>query len=175
HAQFETIHPFLDGNGRIGRLLITALLEQWGLLNEPLLYLSGYLKRHQNEYYRLLSAVRTDGDWETWIAFFLEGVAQAAAEAERNIVEVATLVTTDRRRLLAAPKAGSAAYRLFEMLPMMPRFTVERARQQLHTSFPTANAAVRMLAELGIVTEMTGQRKNRSFGYQAYINLLSEE
>jgi Fic family protein len=175
HAQFETIHPFLDGNGRIGRLLITALLEQWGLLNEPLLYLSGYLKRHQNEYYRLLSAVRSDGDWETWIAFFLEGVAQAAAEAERNIIEVATLVTTDRRRLLAAPKAGSAAYRLFEMLPMMPRFTVERARQHLDTSFPTANSAIRLLTELGIVTEMTGQRKNRSFGYQAYIELLSEE
>lgn len=175
HAQFETIHPFLDGNGRLGRLLITALLEQWGLLNEPLLYLSGYLKRHQNEYYRLLSATRTDGDWEAWIAFFLEGVAQAAAEAERNIVEVATLVTTDRRRLLAAPKAGSAAYRLFEMLPMMPRFTVERARQQLDTSFPTANAAVRLLTELGIVTEMTGQRKNRSFGYQEYIELLTEK
>jgi Fic family protein len=175
HAQFETIHPFLDGNGRLGRLLIAALLEQWGLLNEPLLYLSGYLKRHQNEYYRLLSATRTDGDWEAWIAFFLEGVAQAAAEAERNIVEVATLVTTDRRRLLAAPKAGSAAYRLFEMLPMMPRFTVERARQQLDTSFPTANAAVRLLTELGIVTEMTGQRKNRSFGYQEYIELLTEK
>lgn len=175
HAQFETVHSFLDGNGRIGRLLITALLEQWGLLNEPLLYLSGYLKRHQNEYYRLLSAVRSDGDWEAWIAFFLEGVAQAAGEAERNIVEVATLVTTDRRRLLAAPKAGSAAYRLFEMLPMMPRFTVERARQHLDTSFPTANAAVRLLTELGIVKEMTGQRKNRSFGYQAYIELLSEE
>lgn len=175
HAQFETIHPFLDGNGRIGRLLITALLEQWGLLNEPLLYLSGYLKRHQNEYYRLLSAVRADGDWEAWISFFLEGVAQAAGEAESNIVEVATLVTTDRRRLLAAPNAGSAAYRLFEMLPMMPRFTVERARQHLDTSFPTANAAVKLLTELGIVTEMTGQRKNRSFSYQAYIELLSEE
>lgn len=109
HAQFETIHPFLDGNGRIGRLLITALLEQWGLLKEPLLYLSGYLKRHQNEYYRLLSATRTDGDRETWIAFFLEGVAEAAAEAERNIVEVATLVTSDRRRLLTANRFSPPA------------------------------------------------------------------
>ena len=175
HAQFETIHPFLDGNGRIGRLLITALLEQWGLLREPLLYLSAYLKRHQDHYYRLLSTTRTDGNWEAWVAFFLEGVAQAAAEAERTIVEVATLVTSDRRRLLEAPKAGSAAYRLFEMLPMMPRFTVERARQQLDTSFPTANAAVKLLTELGIVTEMTGQRKNRSFGYQRYIELLAKD
>jgi len=175
HAQFETIHPFLDGNGRIGRLLITALLEQWGLLREPLLYLSGYLKRHQEHYYRLLSATRTDGNWEAWVSFFLEGVAHAAAEAERNIVDVATLVTADRRRLLEAPKAGSAAYRLFDMLPMMPRFTVERARQQLATSFPTANAAVKLLTELGIVTEMTGQRKNRSFGYQRYIELLAKD
>ncbi|HZV67382.1 MAG TPA: Fic family protein, partial [Telluria sp.] len=103
------------------------------------------------------------------------GVAHAAAEAERNIVDVATLVTADRRRLLEAPKAGSAAYRLFDMLPMMPRFTVERARQQLATSFPTANAAVKLLTELGIVTEMTGQRKNRSFGYQRYIELLAKD
>jgi Fic family protein len=175
HAQFETIHPFLDGNGRIGRLLIAALLEHWGLLKEPLLYLSGYLKRHQNEYYRLLSAVRSEGSWEAWVAFFLEGVAEAAGEAERNIVAVATLVTADRRRLLNTPKAGSTTYRLFELLPMMPRFTVERARQQLDTSFPTANAAIKLLAELGIVTEMTGQRKNRSFGYQRYIDLLANE
>lgn len=174
HAQFETIHPFLDGNGRIGRLLITALLEHSGLLQEPLLYLSGYLKRHQNAYYSLLSAIRTDGNWEAWITFFLEGVAQAAGEAERSVVEVATLVTADRRRLLNSPKTGNAAYRLFEMLPMMPRFTVELVRKQLDTSFPTANAAVKLLTDLGIVTEMTGQRKNRSFGYQRYIELLAK-
>lgn len=173
HAQFETIHPFLDGNGRIGRLLITALLEHWHLLNEPLLYLSGYLKRNQTEYYRLLSATRTDGAWEAWVSFFLIGVAEAATEAERSIVDVATLVTADRRRLLASSKASSAAFRLFELLPMMPRFTVERVRQQLTTSFPTANAAVKLLTELGIVMEMTGQRKNRTFGYQHYIALLA--
>jgi Fic family protein len=174
HAQFETIHPFLDGNGRIGRLLIAALLEQWGLLREPLLYLSGYLKRYQAEYYRLLSGIRTEGNWEAWVSFFLDGVTAAAMEAERSIVEIATLVAADRRRLLDSPKSGSAAYRLFEMLPMMPRFTVERARQKLVTSFPTANAAVKALADLGIVTEMTGQRKNRSFGYQTYIELLAK-
>ncbi|MEO6856303.1 MAG: Fic family protein [Rhodoferax sp.] len=173
HAQFETIHPFLDGNGRIGRLLIAALLEHWGLLSEPLMYLSGYLKQHQLEYYRRLSATRADGDWESWVAFFLEGVESAAGSAERNIIEVASLVAADRKRLLQSPKAGPASYRLFELLPMMPRFTIERVRQQLDTSFPTATAAVKVLEELGIVTEMTGQKKNRSYSYQAYVELLS--
>ena len=173
HAQFETIHPFLDGNGRIGRLLIAALFEHWGLLSEPLMYLSGYLKQHQAEYYRRLSAIRTEGDWESWVTFFLEGVATAASDAEKNIIEVASLVATDRRRLLQSAKAGPASYRLFEMLPMMPRFTIERVRQQLDTSFPTATAAVKVLEDLGIVTEMTGQKKNRSYSYHAYVELLS--
>ena len=173
HAQFETIHPFLDGNERIGRLLIAALFEHWGLLSEPLMYLSGYLKQHQSEYYRRLSAIRTEGDWESWISFFLEGVASAAADAEKSIIAVASLVAADRRHLLQSPKAGPASYRLFEMLPMMPRFTIERVRQQLNTTFPTATAAVKALEELGIVMEMTGQKKNRSYSYQAYIELLS--
>jgi len=173
HGQFETIHPFLDGNGRLGRLLIGALLEQWGLLAEPLLYLSGYLKKHQAEYYRQLSIIRTEGDWESWIAFFLEGVGSAAAEAERSIIDVASLVTADRRRLLESPRGGPASYRLFEMLPMMPRFTVEQARQKLETSFPTANAAVKLLEALGVVSETTGQKTNRIYSYQAYEGLLT--
>ena len=173
HVQFETIHPFLDGNGRIGRLLIAALLEHWGLLPQPLMYLSGYLKQHQAEYYRRLSNVRTEGDWEGWVAFFLEGVSVAALHAERNIVAIASLLAADRRKLLASPKAGPASYRLFEMLPMMPRFNIEQVRQKLGTSFPTANAAVKLLEDLGIVTEQTGQKKNRSYGYAAYIASLA--
>jgi len=173
HAQFETIHPFLDGNGRIGRLLIAALFEHWGLLSEPLMYLSGYLKRHQSEYYRHLSAIRTDGDWESWVTFFLEGVATAAGEAEKNIIAVASLVASDRRRLLQSTKAGPVSYQLFELLPMMPRFTIARVRTQLNTSFPTATAAVTALEDLGIVKEMTGQKKNRCFSYQTYVELLS--
>jgi Fic family protein len=172
HAQFETIHPFLDGNGRIGRLLIAALLEHWQLLPEPLMYLSGYLKQHQAEYYRRLSAIRTDGDWEGWVAFFLEAVVEAAAEAERNIVAIASLVAADRRKLLASSKAGPASYRLFEMLPMMPRFTIEHARQKLDTSFPTATAAVKVLEELGVVAEQTGQKRGRNYSYGAYVGLL---
>ena len=174
HAQFETIHPFLDGNGRIGRLLIATLFEHWGLLAEPLMYLSGYLKQHQAEYYRRLSNTRSEGDWEAWVTFFLEGVSVAAADAEHSIIEVASLIAADRKRLLQSPKAGPASYRLFEMLPMMPRFTIERVRQQLDTSFPTATAAVKVLEDLGIVTEMTGQKKNRSYSYQAYVELLSK-
>ena len=173
HAQFETIHPYLDGNGRIGRLLIAALLEHWHLLPEPLMYLSGYLKRHQAEYYRRLSAIRTDGDWEGWTRFFLEAVQCSAAQAEQAVVALASLVTSDRRRLLAHPKASPTAYRLFELLPVMPRITVDRVCQTLNTTFPTASAAIRLLEELGVVTEMTGQRKNRTFSYLAYIDLLS--
>ena len=173
HAQFETIHPFLDGNGRIGRLLIAALLESWGLLPEPLMYLSGYLKQHQLAYYRRLSTIRTEGDWESWVAFFLEGVATAATDAERSIIAIASMVAADHRRLLESPKAGPASYRLFELLPMMPRFTIERVRRELDTSFPTANAAVKVLEDLGIVTEMTGQKKNRNYSYQQYIKLLT--
>jgi Fic family protein len=173
HAQFETIHPFLDGNGRIGRLLIAALFEQWRLLHEPLMYLSGYLKQHQAEYYRRLSNIRSGGDWESWVTFFLDAVAVAAGDAERNVIAVASLVAADRKRLLQSAKAGPASYRLFEMLPMMPRFTIERVRQQLETSFPTATAAVKALEDLGIVTEVTGQKKNRSYSYQPYVDLLS--
>ncbi|HRP66453.1 MAG TPA: Fic family protein [Thauera sp.] len=173
HAQFETIHPFLDGNGRIGRLLIAALFEHWGLLQEPLMYLSGYLKQHQAEYYRRLSLIRGEGDWEGWVSFFLEAVVAAAAEAERNIIAVASLITADRRCLLQSPKAGPASYRLFEMLPMMPRFTVEHARQRLETTFPTASAAIQVLEALGILSELTGQKKNRVYSYRAYVELLS--
>lgn len=173
HLQFETIHPFLDGNGRIGRLLIAALLEQWGLLPEPLVYLSGYLKQHQAEYYRRLSAVRTEGDWEGWVGFFLDGVETAATDAERGIVAMARLINADRKRLLAAPRAGTVALRLFELLPLMPRFTVPQARQKLDTTFPTATAAVKLLQDLGIVSELTGQKKNRLFSYAAYVELLA--
>lgn len=173
HVQFETIHPFLDGNGRIGRLLIAALMEQWGLLSEPLVYVSAHLKQHQTEYYRRLSAVRTDGDWEGWVAFFLEGVARAADTAERGIVALASLINTDRRRLLQEPRITPASLRLFELLPLMPIFSIDQVCERLGTTFPTANAAVKTLEKLGIVVEQTGQKKNRHYSYQAYVELLS--
>lgn len=173
HVQFETIHPFLDGNGRIGRLLIAALMEQWGLLSQPLVYVSAYLKQHQSEYYQRLSAVRTEGDWEGWVGFFLEGVARAADTAERGIVALASLINSDRRRLLQAPKITPASLRLFELLPLMPIFSIDQVRERLNTTFPTATAAVKTLETLGIVAEQTGQKKNRHFSYQAYVQVLS--
>jgi len=173
HAQFETIHPFLDGNGRIGRLLIAALLESCGLLDEPLMYLSGYLKHHQAEYYQRLSGIRTDGDWESWVSFFLEGIVAASADAEHCIIAIASLVASDRQRLMKSSKAGAASYRLFEQLPMMPRFTVERVKLALDTSFPTANAAVKILEDLNIVAETTGQKTNRQYSYASYIEALT--
>lgn len=172
HAQFETIHPFLDGNGRMGRLLIAALLEHWKLLTEPLLYLSGYLKAHLMTYYRRLSDIRTEGDWETWIRFFLEGVIESASEAERNVIGLATMVAQDRQRVLALPKVSTMTVRLFELLPTMPRFNVEHVRERLETTFPTANAAVAALEALGVVVETTGQKKNRCYSYQKYVSFL---
>lgn len=172
HAQFETIHPFLDANGRMGWLLIAALLERWNLLPEPLMYLSGYLKAHQMTYYQRLSAIRTEGDWDSWIRFFLEGVVDAATDAESSVLGLASLVAADRQRLLAQPKLGAITMRLFEQLPVMPRFTVEHVRQRFETTFPTASAAVAVLESLGIVVEITGQKKNRYFSYQRYIELL---
>lgn len=173
HAQFETIHPFLDGNGRIGRLLISALLEDFGLMKQPLLYLSAYLKKHQFEYYRLLSGIRAEGDWEAWIRFFLEGIQVAANESRENIIQLSAVVNEDRRRVLEAQMTGTVAYRLFELLPMMPRFTVEGAREALGTTFPTANAAVKSLEELGLISEKTGNKKNRTYSYDRYIQILS--
>jgi Fic family protein len=174
HAQFETIHPFLDGNGRIGRLLIALMLEEYQLVSAPVLYVSSYLKRHQNEYYDRLGGIRTQGDWEGWVSFFLSSVAGAAAESERTIIDIQTLINTDRARLLAKKNVSQATYRLFELLPEMPRFSVDGARKALETTFPTANAAVANLVEAGIVTELTGRRKNRGFSYEAYVQRLSK-
>jgi Fic family protein len=173
HVQFETIHPFLDGNGRIGRLLIAAMMEHHQLLNEPLLYVSATLKRYQMEYYRHLAGVRLRGDWEAWVRFFLEVVMEAAKEAEQCVVDIASLINSDRRKLTVAKKVAPSAYRLFECLPSMPRFSIEQARRVLDCTVPTATAAVTTLVQLGILNEQTGKKKNRSFDYAAYIDRLS--
>ncbi len=117
--------------------------------------------------------MRTEGDWEGWVAFFLEGVETAAIDAERGIVGMASLINADRRRVLAAPRVGAVALRLFELLPLMPRFTIDQVRQKLDTTFPTAAAAVKLLQDAGLLTELTGQKKNRLFSYAAYVALLA--
>ncbi|UCI09557.1 Fic family protein [Mesorhizobium sp. B1-1-8] len=172
HVQFETIHPYLDGNGRIGRLLIVLLLEHWKLLNAPLLYLSLFFKRHREEYYRRLNNVRLEGDWEGWTDFFLDGVATIADEAVASARELFNLVSTDRARLLSADSASVSALRLFEQLPRHPIVTVVSAMKMIDASKPTATRAIEALAEAGILVETTGKKRDRSFAYRTYMERL---
>jgi len=174
HVQFETIHPYLDGNGRLGRLLIALLLEHWGLLGEPLLYLSLYFKRHRSEYYRRLDAVRSEGDFEGWLAFFLEGTAAVAQEAVDTIQALFALVAADRARVLAAPTSSVMAARLFELLPKHPIVTVGKTVDLLATSKPTANKAIGALVDAGVLVETTGRRRDRTFSYATYLDQLRE-
>jgi Fic family protein len=175
HVQFETIHPYLDGNGRIGRLLITLLLEHWALLDKPLLYLSLFFKRHQGEYYRRLDAVRTTGDWESWLDFFLDGVATIADEAVVSARDLFALVNSDRGRALKSGSATVSAIRLLDALPRHPIVTISSAMKLVEASKPTAARAVEVLIEAGILREITGRRRDRSFAYQGYLDRLRTE
>lgn len=172
HVQFETIHPYLDGNGRLGRLLVTLLLGHWRLLKQPILYLSLFFKRRRDDYYRLLNGVRTDGDWEAWLDFFLDGVAMVADEAVDTARELFALVAEDRNLVLAGETSSVAAIRLFELLPRHPIMTVGIAKTLLAATRPTAGKAVELLAELGILVESTGRKRDRSFVYRAYLDRL---
>ena len=172
HAQFETIHPYLDGNGRIGRLLTTLLLEHWKLLSAPLLYLSLFFKRHRTQYYKLLGEVRRSGDWEAWTDFFLEGVATIADEAVVAAQDLFALVTEDRRRLVAATGASVTAIRLLEQLPIHPVVTIPAAVKLLKTTKPSAGKAVQLLEKLGVLTETSGKQRDRIFAYSAYLEKL---
>ncbi|HKO52368.1 MAG TPA: Fic family protein [Polyangiaceae bacterium] len=172
HVQFETIHPYLDGNGRIGRLLITLLLEHWKLLTKPLLYLSLFFKRHCEEYYRRLNAVRSHGDWEGWLDFFLEGVATIADEGVASARELFALVATDRARVLAHEGMSLFALRLFELLPRHPIVTVASVIKLVETTKPTAGRAIELLVAVGVLAETTGKRRDRSYVYQSYLDRL---
>jgi Fic family protein len=172
HVQFETIHPYLDGNGRIGRLLITLLLEHWGLLDAPLLYLSLYFKRHRAEYYRRLNIVRTDGDFEGWLKYFLEGVAVIADETVETSQKLFALMSADRNKVLSVRATSVAGIRLFELLPSHPIIIVVKAVNLLKTTKPTAIKAISGLMDAGILVETTGRRRDRAYSYKAYLNLL---
>lgn len=174
HVQFETIHPFLDGNGRIGRLLVTLYLCAHGTLRAPLLYLSLYLKTHRAEYYRRLQAVRDDGAWEGWLAFFLEGVAETADGAFEAATRIVDLFKADRERIVAqSPRAGSTL-RVHEDMQANPFVTAPALGERTRLSPPTVNAALADLERLGIATEVTGRRRGRVFGYSAYLGILAE-
>ena len=172
HVQFETIHPYLDGNGRIGRLLITLLLEYWGLLDVPLLYLSLYFKRHLAEYYRRLNIIRTDGDFESWLKYFLEGISVIADETVETSQKLFALMSTDRTKILSLYSTSVAGIRLFELLPSHPIITVAKAVKLLNTTKPTATKAMSSLVNAGILVEKTGRRRDRVYSYQAYLDLL---
>lgn len=174
HAQFETIHPYLDGNGRLGRLLIALCLEEWKQLSEPLLYLSLFFKRHRQEYYERLGAVRTDGDWEGWVAFFLEGVAVIAQESVTVIGTLFDVVTRDRSRYLDSGGATVVGSRLFESLPRNPIVTVKSAVRICDTTKPTAAKAIRSLCDTAILEETSGRSRDRTYSYSEYLDVLRE-
>ena len=175
HVQFETIHPFLDGNGRIGRLLITLLFEHWKLLPSPLLYLSLSLKRHQAEYYERLSAIRTAGDWEGWIAFYLECVCEAADDGVNAAQVLFALLAQHRQKLTRHAKATVPAIQLFEMLPAHPIITLNHAIELLETTKPTAAKAIGILRTVGILRETTGKQRDRVYAYHDYLHVLTKD
>lgn len=173
HAQFETIHPFLDGNGRVGRLLITFLLCERGILTKPVLYLSHYFKRHRAAYYEQLQGVRDRGDWEGWLAFFLRGVVEVSGEATETARRV--LALREEHRALIAARLGRGAgtgHRLLEHLYEKPIVSIEDVRSITGVTWAAANDLVRRLVEHGLVVEMTGHRRHRRFRYDPYVRLF---
>jgi len=175
HVQFETIHPFLDGNGRIGRLLITLLVEHWKLLSSPLLYVSLGFKRHRQEYYERLNAVRTSGDWEGWTAFFLECVRESADDGVETARDLFTLIGDDRRKVPERKGTTVTAVRLFDLLPSHPMVTLQTAMELLETTQPTAGKAIDALRKAGILNEITGKRRDRVYAYRAYLDVLARD
>ncbi|MBO9127847.1 MULTISPECIES: Fic family protein [unclassified Rhizobium] len=174
HVQFETIHPFLDGNGRIGRLLVTLYLCMNGVLRKPLLYLSLYLKSHRREYYRLLQEVREQGNWEAWLDFFLAGVADTANQAFEAATQIVALFKEDRERITIESDRAGSALRIHELFQQNPFHTANQIVQITGLSAPTVNAALADLERLGIVDEVTGRKRGRVFSYRRYLAILSE-
>lgn len=174
HVQFESIHPFLDGNGRLGRLLVTFLLCAEGVLAEPILYLSLYLKANRARYYALLQEVREEGAWEAWLAFFLEGVNETATQATDAAGAILALFARDRERIVALGRPASSALRLHDYLQHHPILSIPKAAEALALSGPTVRKSVEHLAGLGMLTETTGRRRGRLYVYSDYLAILSE-
>lgn len=176
HVQFETIHPFLDGNGRVGRLLITFLLTERGVLHKPVLYLSHYFRRHRQAYYEHLQAVRDRGEWERWLAFFLRGVSEVAGEAAETARRIQLL--REQHRSAITDRLGRAAgngHRVLESLFNRPIVTVADVQTLTGTTYAAANTLVARLAGLGVLAEMTGYARNRRFRYEPYVRLFTDE
>jgi Fic family protein len=174
HVQFETIHPFLDGNGRLGRLLITFLFCAEGMLKEPLLYLSLFLKTHRDEYYELLQRVRTRGDWEGWLAFFLTGVHETAEQAVSAARTILRLFETDAQKIATLKRPANSAMRIHQLMQKHPIISIPRAVEKSGMTYPTVKTAMQHLERLGLVKETTGKGRNRLFVYNKYVKILSE-
>ncbi|MCS6898124.1 MAG: Fic family protein, partial [Nitrospira sp.] len=175
HAQFETIHPFLDGNGRIGRLLITFLLVEKGLLKKPVLYLSHYFKRYRAEYYDRLQAVRDTGDWEGWLEFFLRGVAEVSHEATETAAAILRMREEYRTRITERlGRAAANGHRIMDHLFEHPIVTVGPVRQWLNVTAAAANNLVNRLVEVGLLREITGYARNRRFRFEPYLQLFED-
>ncbi|MCY4008708.1 MAG: Fic family protein [Anaerolineaceae bacterium] len=174
HVQFETIHPFLDGNGRVGRLLITLMLCEAKILSEPLLYLSLYLKQNRNEYYELLQKVRETGDWESWIRFFLEGIRSAAEVAVDTANKLLDLAKLDRDTIEKSDRRVNSMLRVFEVLNERIIISISEASKSTGLAFATVSNCMNELVNLGIVSEYTGKSRGRLFTYDKYLALLSE-
>jgi Fic family protein len=172
HVQFETIHPFRDGNGRIGRLLITLLLCAKGALREPLLYLSLYFKSNRTRYYELLQKVRVEGVWEEWIEFFLEGAASTAAQAAETAGQLAQLFAEDRRRIQSLGRAASSALRVHEYMQKKPLVNIPKAAEALNLTAPTVASALKELLALDIAQEITGRQRGRTYAYKEYLRIV---
>ena len=176
HAQFETIHPFHDGNGRVGRLLITFLLTEAGILHKPVLYLSHYFRRHRHAYYEHLQAIRDQGAWEEWLEFFLAGVTEVAGEATNTARRILEL--REKHRATITDRLGRAAgngHRVLESLFKRPIVSVAEVRKLTGTTYPAANTLVARLSQLSILEEMTGYARNRRFRYTPYVQLFADE
>lgn len=174
HAQFETIHPFLDGNGRVGRLLITLLLHHAGMLREPFLYLSLYFKQHRSAYYDLLNQVRHTGDWEKWLAFFLEGVRSTATGAVETARRLSELFASDRATLEQQGRRAGTLLRAHEALKEQPILSSPYICRRTNLSFPAVASAMEQFIKHGIAREITGKRRNRLFVYDKYLSILNE-
>ena len=174
HVQFETIHPFLDGNGRVGRLLIPMLLLSDGVLKQPLLYLSVYFKKHRMEYYDRLDAVRKKGDWLGWFRFFLEGVEATAIQAVQSARQINDLLDMDQQRVAPLAKSTPSCQTVWELLKRHPITTVPRASEQAGLSAPATRNAIKKLEALGLLQEITGKRRDRIYEYTAYVQILDQ-
>lgn len=174
HVQFESIHPFLDGNGRLGRLLITFLLCASGALSEPILYLSLFFKTNRQSYYDLLMRVRETGDWEAWMEFFLRGVKEAADQAVNSARRIRELLDSDRKKIEALGRPAASVLRVFQHAQTSPIFSIQMTVRKTGVSFPTVNASVGHMRKLGVLREITGKRRRRLFVYEAYLKILSE-